>query len=224
MKTRLLIVDDHALFRDGLRAFLEHYPDLVVVGEAGSAAVAVQLADELLPDVVLMDLSLPDGSGIEAARQILTRHPDIKVMAMTMYNDEDRIANMVMIGAQGYVVKETRGADLVTAVRTVAAGGVAMDPAITLRLLRQYRRLTDQTVAEIRPFLSERHLKVLSLLGAGASNQEIANRLSLSRQTVKNILSEIYDRLGVNNRTEAVVVALSRGLIAPSRSVSSAGK
>jgi DNA-binding NarL/FixJ family response regulator len=214
VKTRLLIVDDHAMFRDGLRAFLEHYPDLAVVGETGSAAAAVQLADELQPDVILMDVKLLDGSGIEATRQILARQPNVKVIALTMHADDHLIAGMVQAGAQGYVLKDARGADVVTAVHTVAAGGVAMDPSITSRLLRQYRRMADERAGETRSALSERQLEALHLLAAGATNQEIAARLSLSRQTVKNILSEIYAALGVSNRTEAVVTALNRGLVA----------
>jgi DNA-binding NarL/FixJ family response regulator len=202
------------MFRDGLRAFLEQHPDLVVVGETGSAVAAVQLAEELQPDVILMDVSLPDGSGIEATRQILARRPNVKVIALTMHADDHLIAGMVQAGAQGYLLKDARGADVVTAVRTVTVGGVAMDPTITSRLLRQYRRLAEEMAGETRPTLSERQLEALRLLAAGATNQEIAARLSLSRQTVKNILSEIYTVLGVGNRTEAVVTALSRGLIA----------
>ena len=212
MSIRLLIVDDHAMFRDGLRAVLERYNDMAVVGEASDAATAVRLAGELQPDVILMDLNLPARGGIETTREILMNWPNVKVIALTMCEEDEMISAMIQAGAHGYVLKDSRAAELVQGVRTVMAGGVAMDGATAARVLRQYRRLASGETPGPPEEFTEREWEVLHLVTTGASNREIAAKLSLSQQTIKNILSGVYQKMGVSNRAEAAITALNRGL------------
>lgn len=213
MPTRILIVDDHPLFRDGLRALLQRQSDFTVVGEADSVASAVQAALETQPDVVLMDLSLPGGGGGEATRQIVGRLPNVHVIALTVHDEPEMLTAMAQAGAHGYILKETRSADLLRALRMVVTNGAALSPEVLADLLRQYRRLAQTAAAA--PQLSPREQAILRLIVAGATNREIATQLALSPQTVKNHLSAIYAKLGVNNRTEAAVVALEQGLVPP---------
>jgi DNA-binding NarL/FixJ family response regulator len=208
---RLLVVDDQAMFREGLCLLLEDQMDMTVVGEASDGPMAVALAEKTRPDVVLMGIKLSPADGIEAAEQILSRLPSTKVIALTMSEDRERAESMLRAGAQGYVLIESRAAVLLQAIRIVAAGGASIDPTIARMLLDDYRKLVD--MAESAKGLSRRERTVLACLSAGMSNAEIAERLCLSRQTVKNLLSQIYGELGVRNRTEAVVAALDRGLI-----------
>jgi DNA-binding NarL/FixJ family response regulator len=144
---RLLIVDHHAMFREALRAILERQEDMVVVGEARDASTAVRLASEWQPDVILMEAELPGRGGIETTRKILTERPAARVIALTMHDDDELIAAAIRAGVQGYLLKESRAADLVQAVRTVAAGGAAIDPTVAGRVWRQYRALVDHQAA-----------------------------------------------------------------------------
>ena len=208
-KIRVLIVDDHALFRDGLRAVLEPQEDMSLVGEASDAETAIRLAADLRPDVILMDLQLPGRSGVEATRDIRASQPSAKVIALTMYRDDSMMEATIQAGAQGYVLKEARAAELLQAIRTVAAGGAAVDPMVISRVLEQYRRLSAREEALSAGFLTERETEILRLLAAGASNRSIAQKLYLSEQTIKNTLSVIYQKLGASNRTSAVA---SRGV------------
>ena len=212
-KIRILIVDDHAMFRDGLRAVLEPQEDMALAGEASDAAGAIRLAAELRPDVILMDLHLPGRSGIEATREIRASQPSAKVIALTMYRDDSMMEATIQAGAQGYVLKEARAAELLQAIRTVAAGGAAVDPMVISRVLEQYRRLSAREEALSLGLFSERELEILRYLAAGASNRSIAEKMYLSEQTVKNTLSGIYQKLGASNRTEAAVIARRKGLI-----------
>jgi len=212
-RVRLLIVDDHAMFRDGLRAVLTYQTDLIVVGEAGDAETAFRLTQELQPDVVLMDLCLPRRDGVAAIREILAHYPATKIIALTMYQDDDLIAGALQAGASGYVLKDAHAADLIQAIHDVVSGGAAIDPAVASRVLNHYRRLAGEGAGQLKHSLSARDLEMLHMLAAGASNREISARLCLSIQTVKNSLSEIYHTLGASNRTEAVASAMHQGLI-----------
>ena len=216
-KINVLLVDDHSLFRDGLRALLERQEGLVVVGEAGDAEAGIRLAGELRPDVILMDLHMPGRSGIDAIREIVARRPDARVIALSMYHDDELVESAVLAGARGYLLKDERAAALVEGIRVVAAGGVAIEPHVGSRLLDEYRRLATEA-GRARPadhLLSPRELDVLELLSAGLSNRQIAEKLYLSEQTVKNLLTSIYQKLGVQNRTEAVLQAVKRGIAKP---------
>jgi len=212
-KIRILVVDDHAMFRDGLRAVLEHQEDLALVGEAGDADTALLLARQLAPDVILMDLNLPNRSGVEVTRELCAEQPRVRVIALTMYRDDDMIAAAVQAGVSGYVLKDARASDLLQAIRTVAAGGAAVDPMVASRVLEQYRRLSARDDALAAGFLTERETQILRLLAAGSSNRTIAEKMYLSEQTVKNTLSGIYQKLGAGNRTEAAAIARRKGLI-----------
>jgi len=212
-RIRVLIVDDHTMFRDGLRAVLEHQDDMSLVGEVSDAESAIRLAAELRPDVILMDLHLPGRSGVEATREIRASQPSARVIALTMYHDEHMVDAMIRAGAQGYMLKEARAAELLQAIRVVAAGGVSIDPRVASWVLEHYRQLSDAPPQDARDALSGRDLDLLHLLAAGESNRGIAARLHLSEQTVKNLLSGLYRKLGVSSRMEAVAVALRKGVI-----------
>ncbi len=213
-KIRILIVDDHAMFRDGVRAVLEPQDDMALVGEASDAESAIRLAADLRPDVILMDLQLPGRSGVEATRDIRASQPCVKVIALSMYHDAGTVDAMVQAGAQGYVLKEGRAAELMAAIRVVAGGGAAFHPSVAAQVLERYRQMAGVDVQpQITGELSGRDLDLLRLLAAGESNRDIAGRLHLSSQTVKNLLSALYAKLDVRGRTEAVAVALRTGVL-----------
>ncbi len=218
-KIGLLIVDDHSLFRDGLRAVLERQDGIAVLGEAGDAETGVRMAEDLRPDIILMDLHMPGRSGVDAIRDILRRKPSARIIALSMYHDAELVESVILAGARGYMLKDERAAVLVEGIRAVAAGGVAINPMIGSRLLDDYRRMAmDENApraADPMPAFAPRELSVLELLAAGKSNRQIAEKLFLSEQTVKNLLTSIYHKLGAQNRTEAVLQAVQRGIVKP---------
>ena len=210
--TRVLLVDDHPLFLDGVRAAIESTDGFEVVGEAHSCAEAVERARELAPDVVLMDLNLPDGSGIDATRDLLAAHPDVRVLVITMSAEDDAVVAAMRNGARGFVVKGAGRADLLHAVSTVAAGGAVFSPTVAERLGGFFSGLAAQPGRELFPQLSEREREVLDLVARGYDNRRIAQALFLSDKTVRNYVSSIFTKHDVDTRAAAIVRAREAGL------------
>jgi len=206
---RVLIVDDHLVVREGLRAILEASGDLIAVGEAVNGAEAVRLTGELSPDVVLMDLRMPGVDGIEAIQQIKARWPAVEIVILTTYDDDENIVRGLRAGARGYLLKDASRTVLFEAVRAAARGESFLPPAVATRVVAH--------LAEPRPArgegLSAREAEVLALLAQGATNREVSRRLQITERTVKAHVTSIFNKLGVNSRAEAVAVALRRGLL-----------
>lgn len=210
---RVLLVDDHALFRQGLRQLLEFEDDIKVVGDAGSGQEAQQLARQLRPDVILMDINMPDMDGITATRAILAERPDISVVILTMYREDDYAFQAVRAGARGYLLKNASAQDVVRAVRVTSQGASMVDPTLVPSLLREFHRLVNNPTATRMERLSEREMTLLRMLVDGKSNKEIALELDLAESTVKNNLSLLFQKLGARDRTQAAVYAIARGLL-----------
>ena len=210
--TRILLVDDHPLFLDGVRAALTGAGDLEVVGEAPDVAEAVARAAELVPDVVLMDLNLPDASGVEATARILAATPDVRVLMMTMSADDDAVVAAMRAGARGYVVKGAGRDELLHAIRTVAAGGAVFSPTVADRLGRFFTGLAVGGGREAFPQLTSRELEVLDLVARGLENRRIARELHLSDKTVRNHVSNVMAKLDVEDRSAAIARARAAGL------------
>jgi len=206
---RVLIVDDHEVVRVGLRALLERRPNLEVVGEAGSVAEAVEVAARTRPDVVVMDVRLPDGSGVEACREIRQMDPRIKVVMLTAFADDEAIVGSVMAGASGYVLKQTRSQGLIEAIERAARGESLLDPAVTGRVLEHLRRLARGEQDELSS-LSPQERRILELVAEGKTNREIAEALFLSEKTVKNYVSNILGKLNLQRRSQAAAFLARR--------------
>jgi DNA-binding NarL/FixJ family response regulator len=205
---RVLVVDDHALHRDGIRQILGQQPDIQVAGEAESAELALVLVNQLHPSVVLMDIRLPGMNGIDATRRIRRDHPGTRVLVVSAYDDEEYIRGALEAGASGHLSKAAPGRQLIEAVRAVAAGGTVIEPAVLNHLLAG-----TSTAPLPAAQLTERELAVLELLAHGLHNKQVATRLGISRRTVERHCDNIYDKLGVGSRTEAVVQAISAKLV-----------
>jgi DNA-binding NarL/FixJ family response regulator len=213
---RVLLVTDFALFRDGLCIGFGDQQDIALSDEASDIDTAVRLAREQRPDVILIDLHLSRNTGVQVAEQILNENPDAKIIALLGSTDRETVGKVMAAGVRGYLMKETHLPELLQAIRCVASGGAVIDPQIAAQMLMDYRRLARQNAGEDHRF-SARELELLRYLAAGMGNQEIAKKMFLSSQTVKNDLSDLYRRLGVDNRTEAVATALRVGLISLER-------
>jgi DNA-binding NarL/FixJ family response regulator len=209
---RVLIADDHALFRDGLRALLASIPDIEVAGEASSGAEALAQALEHQPDVILMDIQMPDINGIEATRQILRISPHIGVIILTMFRDDDSIFAAMRAGARGYVLKGADQEVLLRSVRAVTNGESLFGPEIATRLMQFFANLKPAEPAELFPELTAREREILSLIADGKTNFEIAERLVISMKTVRNHVSNIFNKLQVADRTQAALRAREVGL------------
>jgi two-component system response regulator DevR len=200
---RILLVDDHEVVRDGVKALLQATDDIIVTAEASSVREAVDEADRARPDVVVMDVRLADGSGIEATREIRARHPKTAVIMLTSFADDEALFASIMAGASGYVLKQVKGGELVRAIRTVGKGESLLDPAVTSAVLDRLRRgkhlLKDEKLARLSP----QEERILSLVADGKTNREIGEELHLAEKTVKNYVSSILSKLEVARRAEA---------------------
>ena len=202
---RVLIADDHAVVRQGLRTFLDLQEDIEVVGEAADGAEALDVAERLAPDVVLVDLVMPGIDGIEAIRRLRERAPDARAIVLSSFVDDDKLFPAVRAGAAGYLLKDVQPQELVEAIRTVHGGGALLHPQVAARLLEE---LTEDP-------LTPREREVLALIGRGMPNKLIARELSLSEKTVKAHVSSILGKLGVTDRTQAALYAVREGLVGP---------
>ena len=211
-KLRVLIADDHPIFRDGIAMLLATTPDLVTVGEARSGDEAVELAIELVPDVVLMDIQMPGCSGVEATRRILARQPSVRVLIVTMFEDDSSLFTAVRAGARGFVLKDAERADILRAIRAVGQGEAIFSPAVAGRLLDYLTTPAATLAATEFPELTDRERDILGLMAQGRRNAEIAQRLVLSPRTVRNYVSSIFAKLQVADRAHAIIRARDAGL------------
>ena len=210
--TRILIVDDHPMVRDGLSAMLQRQPDFEIVGEAGDGRQGVEQAELLKPDLILMDLRMPEMDGVEAMRQIRAQQPEINFLVLTTFDTDEYIFDAVEVGAKGFLLKDTSRDELFNAVRTVSKGNSYFQPDIGSRLADQFAALR-RGGGQVTDALSQREREVLNLIAQGKANKEVAVELSLSESTVKTHVSNIFSKLGVNDRTGAVTTAIQKGII-----------
>lgn len=211
-RLRVMIVDDHAHFREGLRALLGTAPDLEVVAEAGNGEAAIRLAAEFQPDVILMDLNMPGIGGVEATRQILFTSPHIAVLVISMADDDDSVFAALKAGARGYVLKGAGKTEIVQAIRSVANGGAIFGPAVARRLIGFFAVARPFPSAEVFPELTEREREILGMVAKHRTNPEIARDLYLSPKTVRNHVSNIFAKLQVADRAEAIIRARDAGM------------
>lgn len=225
MTTKIAIIDDHQLFREGVKRILEFEKSFDIVAEGDDGKEAVSLVDKYRPDVVLMDINMPDTNGVEATRLLIDDYPETKVIILSIHDDENYVTHALKSGASGYLLKEMDADALIEAVKVVAEGGSYLHPRVTHNLVKEYRRLATneslgrgafkQKVEIRRPLhlLTRRECEVLQLLADGKSNRGIGEALFISEKTVKNHVSNILQKMNVNDRTQAVVVAIKNGWV-----------
>ncbi len=206
MTIRVFLLDDHEVVRRGLAALLESTDDIVVVGESGSAQEASRIIPALRPDVAVLDARLPDGHGVDVCRDVRSQDPTIKALMLTSYQDDEALFNAIMAGASGYLLKQVRGTDLLEAIRTVAAGGSLLDPAVTQRVLERIRSGGEREPEELAS-LTAQERKILELIAQGLTNRQIGAEMFLAEKTEKNYVSSVLAKLGLERRTQAAVLA-----------------
>lgn len=220
--TKIIIVDDHQLFREGVKRILDFENSFEVVAEGDDGIDTVRLYEEYSPDVVLMDINMPQMNGVEATEQLIEKYPEAKVIMLSIHDDESYVSHALKSGALGYMLKEMDADEIVSAIKIVAAGGSYLHPKVTRNLVAEYRRLSEREnkgnfhQTEIRrPFhlLTKRECEVLQLLTDGQSNRAIGESLFISEKTVKNHVSSILQKMNVNDRTQAVVTAIKNGWV-----------
>jgi DNA-binding NarL/FixJ family response regulator len=209
---RVLIVDDHPLFRDGLRVLLDSAEDAELVGEASTGEEAIITAAELQPDVILMDIQMPDVNGIEATRRIVHASPHIGILIVTMFEDDHSVFAAMRAGARGYVLKGAKHADMLRAIRAAGSGEAIFSPSIAARMMDFFANLRPTEMPQIFPELSDRERDVLDLIAQGLNNAEIAQRLVISPKTVRNHVTNIFGKLQVVDRAQAIIRAREAGL------------
>ncbi|MDA3130941.1 response regulator [Aliibacillus thermotolerans] len=228
MPIRLLLIDDHQLFREGVKRILEMEPNFEVVAEGEDGRDAVALVEKYQPDVVLMDINMPDVNGVEATKDLIERFPDVKILILSIHDDESYVTHVLKTGASGYLLKEMDADALIDAVKVVGSGGAYIHPKVTHNLIKEYRRLAvdknnEENNAEIgykeveyrKPLhiLTRRECEVLQLMTDGYSNRMIGEALYISEKTVKNHVSNILQKMNVNDRTQAVVESIKKGWV-----------
>lgn len=201
------------MFRQGLRMLFEMEPDIKIVGEARDGLEVQEMARAYEPDIILMDINMPGADGVEATRQILKEKPEISVIVLTMFREDEHVFQAIRAGAKGYVLKDADSLEVVKAIRTVAGGASVLDPEMTTKVFNQFKLLSEASEKQNREGLTDRELEILTLIAEGASNREIGDRLFLSEKTIKNYVTSIFQKLQMNDRTQAAVYALQHGLI-----------
>ncbi|MBI5034667.1 MAG: response regulator transcription factor [Chloroflexi bacterium] len=208
MTLRIMLVDDHELVRVGLKSLLAHQPEFTVIGEASSASEAVEKAAALEPDIVVMDIRLPGKSGIEACREIVATRPQIKVIMLTSYAEDDMLFDAIAAGAAGYVLKQIGGGDLINALERIGRGESLLDPSLTQRVFAKVREATRRAQNDAFSMLNEQEVKILALIAEGKTNREIAEKVFLSDKTVRNYVSAILNKLQLATRAQAAGYAV----------------
>ena len=209
---KVLIADDHPMFREGVRSMLRREGSVELVGEAATGSAAMALAAELQPDVILMDVHMPDVNGIEATRRILQEHPHMRVLVLTMFEDDDSVFAALRAGARGYLLKGADKAEIVRAINGVASGDAIFGPAIAQRLIAFFAAPQTPAPPPVLPELTDREREILMLMTHGLSNHAIADRLVVSLKTIRNHVSNIFSKLKVADRAQAMSVARKAGL------------
>jgi DNA-binding NarL/FixJ family response regulator len=202
---RVFLLDDHEVVRRGIRDVLESEPDIIVVGEAGTAAEALARVPAVKPDVAILDVRLPDDDGVSVCRELRSKLPELACLMLTSFGDDEALLSAIMAGAAGYLLKQVRGSDIVGAVRTVAAGGSMLDPRMTATVIQRLREppTGDDPVAS----LSEQERRVFDLIGEGLTNRQIGDQMFLAEKTVKNYVSNVFAKLGMQRRSQAAALA-----------------
>jgi DNA-binding NarL/FixJ family response regulator len=219
MPIRILIADDHQLLREGIRNFLSLEPDFEIIGEAANGEEAIARTIELRPDVLLLDINMPKASGIEVASRLKESCPEVRILALTIHDDQNYMMNMIQSGAAGYLLKDVEPSMMVQAVRRVYAGESYVEPSLTKKLFQGITNREEKKVAPAAPGITEgdrlsaREIEVLRLIGKGMSNAEIARTLYLSEKTVKNHLTNIFRKIDVTDRTQAVLYAIKHKIV-----------
>jgi two-component system, NarL family, response regulator DegU len=224
MTTKIVIIDDHQLFREGVKRILDFEPSFEVVAEGDDGSEAIELVEQNQPDVIIMDINMPTINGVEATGQLIQKYPEAKVIILSIHDDENYVTHALRTGATGYLLKEMDADALIEAVKVVADGGSYLHPRVTHNLVKEYRRLSadengsDKYISKVeirRPLhlLTRRECEVLQLLADGKSNRGIGEALFISEKTVKNHVSNILQKMNVNDRTQAVVVAIKNGWV-----------
>jgi DNA-binding NarL/FixJ family response regulator len=208
-QVRVFLLDDHEVVRRGVRQLLEDSGEIVVVGEAGTAAEALARIPPTRPDVAVLDVRLPDGDGVEVCREVRSLHPEIKCLMLTSFSDDEALFQAIMAGASGYLLKQIKGPDIVDAIQRVAAGQSLLDPAVTTRVLERLRNppAEDDRLAT----LTDQERRVLELIAEGLTNRQIGEQLHLAEKTIKNYVSNLLSKLGMERRTQAAVYAATLG-------------
>jgi DNA-binding NarL/FixJ family response regulator len=212
-KIRVLLADDHIILRQGIRQFLEDTEDIEVVAEADDGAAVLHAVQKLLPDVAVLDIHMPGISGVEATRRIKIQHPEVKVLILSAYDDDPYVFALLQAGADGYILKTARAEELIRAVRDVYAGNKALSPEIATKVIQQVTQRGPSGGKQQIFALTQREIDVIRLAAHGMTNREIGRELHISHRTVQGHLANIYSKLNVNSRTEAVTESLKRGWI-----------